>query len=51
MKKIKDYDPQRGFGYFAEIMNANAAIDMKQNNKGAVILPQGNDQKSSGGDK
>lgn len=48
---IKDYDPKTGFGYFAEIMNANAALDMKQQSKGSVILPLGNEQKNTGGNK
>lgn len=30
-KKILDYNPKTGFGNFAEIMNANNAIDMAQN--------------------
>ncbi len=50
-KTVKDYDPKKSFGYFAEIMNANAALDMKQNNKKAVVLPQPTEQNNSGGNK
>ena len=48
---IKDYDPKTGFGHFASIMNANAAIDTNQNKKNAVSLPLVNDKKSVGGVK
>lgn len=38
-KKVLDYDPKTGFGNFAEIMNANNAIDMAQNRVNAGMVP------------
>jgi hypothetical protein len=38
-KKVLDYDPKTGFGKFAEIMNANNAIDMAQNKVNAGMAP------------
>lgn len=48
---IKDYDPKTGFGYFASIMNANAAIDLKQNKVNSIATPQIEDKKNVGGIK
>lgn len=38
-KKVIDYDPKTGFGNFAEIMNANNAIDMAQNKVNTGMAP------------
>lgn len=38
-KKVLDYDPKIGFGNFAEIMNANNAVDMAQNKVNTGMAP------------
>ena len=51
-KQIKIYDPATGFTRFAEIMNRNAEINIKQNKKnGAVYIPapQANSQNGGSG--
>ena len=48
---IKEYDTKTGFGHFAEIMNANAAIDMKKDKRNAAVLPMVTDKKNMGGVK
>ncbi len=49
-KQIKIYDPATGFTRFAEIMNKNAEIDIKQTKKSgaANIYIKQADEKSKG---
>ena len=53
-KQIKTYDPATGFTRFAEIMNRNAEIDIKQTKKSGALFvsaPQNNKQNGGSGDE